>query len=278
MTRIAIATIALSASLIGAAAVCVRAGEADAGEGATPAGFALVELFTSEGCSSCPPADEVASDVARRAASLGTPVYVVAFHVDYWDRLGWKDRFGSPAFTARQRAYTERFGRDRLYTPQLVVNGAVEFVGSDRERARREINAALAPADEPGEPVGLKATLDPRVRANLRYALACRITGLDDSARRRAVLCTAVVEDGLTSDVTRGENAGKVLRHDGVVRWFAAHPIADEAPTSVSVHVPGDAARERTSIVAWVQGDEVGRVLAAARVRLTSASDERRRE
>ena len=114
---------------------------------APPATPVVVELFTSEGCSSCPPADLV---LQRLEAGIGVPgAYVIALgeHVTYWDRLGWKDRFSADVFTRRQEDYTWQFRSDSAYTPQMIVNGQAEFVGSDEARARREIlKAAQGPA------------------------------------------------------------------------------------------------------------------------------------
>ena len=109
-----------------------------------PATPVVVELFTSEGCSSCPPADLV---LQRLEAGVGVPgAYVIALgeHVTYWDRLGWKDRFSADVFTRRQENYTWQFRSDSAYTPQMIVNGQAEFVGSDEARARREILKAFA--------------------------------------------------------------------------------------------------------------------------------------
>jgi hypothetical protein len=106
----------------------------------------IVELFTSEGCSSCPPADVV---LQRLEAGIGIPgaaVIALGEHVTYWDRLGWKDRFSAEAFTKRQQDYTWQFRNESAYTPQMIVNGQAEFVGSDERRAQREIlKAAQAP-------------------------------------------------------------------------------------------------------------------------------------
>lgn len=261
------------AALLGALLGAHAASAGDVEDPSPRTGFALVELFTSEGCSSCPPADKVAADIARDAASKGTPVYVVAFHVDYWDYLGWKDRFASPEYSARQRAYAKWFGTRQVYTPQMVVNGTAEFVGSDADRARREIRKALANDDRNGGSPTLKISVDPKVRANLRYAVSYEVTGLDAGARRDAVLHLGVVENALSSNVTRGENAGKTLHHDGVVRWFTSVPIGEKGKGHTMIHVPGDADPVRTSVVAWVQAGEAGEVLGATRTALVKADE-----
>src|SRR5579872_1033847 len=101
----------------------------------SPGGIAVVELFTSEGCSSCPPADLALADLERQSRA----VYALEFHVDYWDRLGWPDRFSSPDWTRRQREYAEAFGARGLYTPQMIVGGTDAFTGSDRARAQADV-------------------------------------------------------------------------------------------------------------------------------------------
>jgi hypothetical protein len=111
---------------------------------ATSSDLVLVELFTSEGCSSCPRADDLLAELAAEAERAGTPIACVSYHVDYWDRLGWKDPFGDAAFTARQRRYAVALGEEGLYTPQLVVDGRLAMVGSDRPRVREALTQALA--------------------------------------------------------------------------------------------------------------------------------------
>jgi hypothetical protein len=179
----------------------------------------VVELFTSEGCSSCPPADDLLSEVVAESRATGRRVFPLAFHVDYWDDLGWPDPFADPAFSRRQRAYAQVFRSDRVYTPQMVVNGAVGFVGSDRAKAAREIAAAL----ERNPPCGCTiAAADGAKPGTIVVAYAAT------PAAPGRVLNVAVVERGLSVTVRRGENAGKVLRHDNVVRAFQAQPIGGD--------------------------------------------------
>ena len=132
-----LALVLVVAAGLGAAAV-----PAVAGEGA----LNVVELFTSQGCSSCPPADALLADLADR-----DDVLALSFHVDYWDYIGWKDPFASPQYTQRQRVYSQVFGKRYVYTPQMVVNGSFEMTGSDRagvlkrirRRRRRRPGSAL---------------------------------------------------------------------------------------------------------------------------------------
>jgi hypothetical protein len=106
----------------------------------------VVELFTSEGCASCPPADSVLEKLIASQPVAGARIIGLGEHVDYWDRLGWKDRFSSAAVTSRQRQYQARFRTESIYTPQMIVDGRAEFVGGDDSAARRAVERALAPA------------------------------------------------------------------------------------------------------------------------------------
>lgn len=192
-----------TATLFLAAALAARAAAAPAPAG-TPV---LVELFTSEGCSSCPPADRLLARLASEQPVSGALVVALSLHVDYWNRLGWEDPFSSDRYSERQSAYARRFGARGVYTPQVVVDGRTEFVGSDERAARSAISDA---AREP------KAF----VRLVPDGAGAARVTVAGASAGAGVFL--AVVEDGLSSDVTRGENAGKRLPHVAVARDLRA--------------------------------------------------------
>ena len=119
-------------------------------------GFALVELFTSEGCSSCPPADAILEEVQKKY--IDKNVLVVAYHVDYWDKLGWKDVFSKAIFTERQNYYSNLFRLNSIYTPQVVVNGRKEFVGSNKARLTSSIDEQLA--EKSAASIKLEATLD----------------------------------------------------------------------------------------------------------------------
>jgi len=164
----------------------------------------VVELFTSEGCSSCPAADAALRELAAAQSVPGVEVIALGEHVDYWNRLGWKDGFSSPAFTERQRQYAHGFGSGS-YTPQAVVNGRYEFVGSRTGDLARTVAQA---AQVPQASVSLTATGGTaRVRV-----------GQVPAGTPATEVLLAITESGLASQVGRGENAGLLLRHAAVVR------------------------------------------------------------
>lgn len=164
----------------------------------------LVELFSSEGCSSCPPADAVLARLSKEQPVAGAEVIALELHVDYWNDLGWSDPFSNAAFTARQRAYIDAFGQRGAYTPQMVIDGHAEMVGSNEPAAR----AAIA-----------TAAREPRARiAIARSGEKVSIEVEDLPAGEVADLWLAITEDGLSTAVPRGENAGETLAHGPVVR------------------------------------------------------------
>lgn len=220
----------------------------------------VVELFTSEGCSDCPPADELLDKLARHQPYKGEEIIPLEEHVDYWNRLGWKDPFSSPVYTKRQERYGMAFGRDSIYTPEMVVDGQLDFVGSDAERARREI---------------VRAGRGPRalVSAALRDtgSLFVRVT-VPPGAHDVDVLL-AITEDGLTTDVLRGENAGRRLAHSAVVRSLVSigtiRPKGN-APfeTPVKLNLAPEWDRSALHAVVFVQERDSLRILGAAELRL----------
>lgn len=173
----------------------------------------LVELFTSQGCSSCPPADEVLARLEQTQPVAGVEVIALSEHVDYWNRLGWADPFSSPIFSERQGRYADAFGKDGVYTPQMVVDGRTEFVGSNMSRARDAIaRAAKFP----------KATIHLARNDGAQgdvIPLTVQIEDLPETSGGDTVeVLLAVTESGLRTDVPRGENAGRKLSHTAVVR------------------------------------------------------------
>jgi hypothetical protein len=218
----------------------------------------LVELFTAEGCSTCPPADKLLDAMIASQPTASAIIVGLGEHVDYWDRLGWKDRFSSAAFTRRQQLYAERFKGENVYTPQMVVDGETAFVGNDVEAARRAIERAAA---APHGVVGLQ--LESSV-AN-RVAVSVTVSGLpamDD----RAEVIVALVEDGLQTDVKRGENKGRMLTHAAVVREMTTVGEVTNDGTAVraELKIGQDWRRERMKVVAFIQKRKSRRILATA--------------
>jgi hypothetical protein len=230
---------------------------------AGPATPILLELFTSEGCSDCPAADVLLDKLVGTQPVTGAEMIALEQHVDYWDRLGWKDRFSSAAFTNRQQVYGARFGNGNIYTPQMVVDGVTEFVGSDANAAQRAVSKSLA------APHG---TLSIKVEENARPALAVTVTarGLPKPGRGdRADIILALTEDHLKTDVKRGENHGRTLSHTAVVRHMASigEATPDESSTARGeISLAADWQRDALKVVAFVQERRGRQVLASGAV------------
>lgn len=192
----------------------------------------LVELFTSEGCSSCPPADELLRKLTAQPFP-GAEVIALSEHVDYWNRLGWRDPFSAPQFSTRQQEYARAFGIQGPYTPQIVVDGKSEFVGSD---ASRLANAVKQAAQRTKTPISI-AIEGERLRAEAPGA--------------KGDLWLAIAEDGLETNVPRGENAGRRLLHDAVARRLVRIGKAPAAQVDLSLD-PGWT-RDHLSAIVFLQ-------------------------
>jgi hypothetical protein len=244
-------------------ALALASGRGTAQSAPTPV---LVELFTSEGCSDCPPADTVLRNLIDASPVPGAQVIGLGQHVDYWDRLGWKDRFSSAALTDRQRTYANRFATESIYTPQMVVDGRAEFVGSDATAARKAIERALKTTH------GV-VQIDVRAGAATRVPVTVVVRELPPVDRGdHADILVAVTEDRLRSSVTRGENNGKLLRHAAVVRSMATIGEAGATGGEARADIPiaSDWHRENLRIVAFVQARKGRTVLASAAMPLTT--------
>lgn len=217
-------------------------------------GFAVVELFTSEGCSSCPPADAALAELHSRATKNAQPVYTLSFHVDYWNNLGWPDRFSTASNTERQHRYARAFKSSNVYTPQAIVNGSAEFVGADTSRLDTEVKAALA------QPAAATVKL---TQAPWQADQAISVKADIEHAPAGALLCAALCEDGLTNNVKAGENRGRSLSHDGVVRDFQVTKIGDDGVVRVSLTPPKDLNAAKATIVLYVQDASTMKVLGA---------------
>jgi hypothetical protein len=215
---------------------------------------AVVELFTSEGCSSCPPADEVLADIEADAQKTNANVFPVAFHVDYWDQLGWKDRFSSAASSERQGQYAKALGSQR-YTPQMIVNGRSEFVGSDRDAAHRAIAAALQTAATGRVMLGI-----------------AQISGSDLSIEYKTtdtpagcVLNVVALERAGTTQVPRGENAGRTLKHVNIARAIKAVPL-DNPSGHISLKLPADLDAKSVIVVGYLQDPQSMKIFGASKI------------
>jgi hypothetical protein len=176
---------------------------------AAPKNPLLIELFTSQGCSSCPPAEAVLNTWGMDLFKAGKAL-PLAFHVDYWDNIGWKDPFSSPLFTARQRAYADALGDSSLYTPEMVVEGRVGFVGSDRSRAQQET------AVTPGSSARLTLAIHRGLHSVVVKSTASFPSNTDSGFFPK--LYAVIFENGLSTHVLSGENQGRNLSENFVVR------------------------------------------------------------
>jgi hypothetical protein len=239
---------------------------------AAQAPVVVVELFTSEGCSSCPPADQVLSRLetprygnAGRSKEVvmitpGVEVIALGEHVDYWDQLGWKDRFSSPLFSARQQDYGKAFHLESVYTPQIVVNGGKEVLGSDSRAVQDAIRAA---AKEPQAEVSISMTSPQMV--------TFRVAKLPPG-RHEVDILLGVAESGLVTPVFGGENSGRQLRHAGVVRSLTSVGRLDpkrpgEYTATAQLNLHTDWNRSNLKLVLFVQDRTTRRILGAASVK-----------
>lgn len=196
-----------------------------AAEAPTTRPVVVVELFTSEGCSSCPPADNVLADLATQNAVDGVQIIPLGMHVDYWNYLGWGDRFSSPQFSDRQQHYARMFNSNEVYTPQMIVDGTEQFVGSDRQKAIAAIANAAAQAKGT-----IAINLVPDSKEGGSVACKISVNGIHRNGNAAIDIMLAITEDDLSSEVPRGENAGQTLHHTAVVRTLRR--VATISPTN----------------------------------------------
>lgn len=216
-------------------------------------GFAVLELFTSEGCSSCPPADELLARIQKETSN--SPVYILAFHVDYWNRLGWKDGFSKPEFSKRQYQYSRQLNA-QVYTPQLIVNGKAEFVGSDEPAITSAIKDAL------GDKTATVLTLKAEQNGN-QVHISYQIDGSAPADR----LILAIVQKQAMSKVTGGENGGRTLSHVQIVRDIYNMNITARHGHQ-QITVPEAFNVNDWEIIGLLQDEQTGAIQGATRVRL----------
>ena len=233
----------------------------------TPRTPVLVELFTSEGCSDCPPADALLERLDRSQPVSGVELIVLSEHVDYWNDIGWRDPYSLHEYSQRQGAYAGHFGIGSVYTPQMVVDGHFEFVGSDERGAIEAIEGA---AKTPKIPVSISSV---QLEAGNVVSLHVDAGRLPSSfAARSAVVLIATADESDESHVSRGENAGRTLKHIAVLRSLTRVGTVDQSrefSQNVRIHSNrGNAGNLR--VVAILQEAPIGRVLGAGSARLSN--------
>lgn len=220
---------------------------------------ALIELYTSEGCSSCPPADKWLSKLISRVVPVDA-VVPLAFHVDYWDRLGWRDRFSDPAFTVRQYAGAKVSGSGFVFTPQVIVAGRNYQAWSISGRFKAAIEA------ENKLPPRANILLRQQKVASGRLAFEVQTQLRGDVKLNEARIYAALFQNGLVTDVIRGENSGSQLHHDYVVRSLLVSNVIDgsgKALFRANFTMPADAKAKEMGIAVFVQDAKTGSVLQA---------------
>lgn len=256
MKLLLICTLAL---LTCASVLLTRASESTPStDGRTPV---LVELFTSEGCSSCPPADAFLQKLDRQPIA-GEEMIVLSEHVDYWNHIGWKDPYSSRFYSDRQGAYARRLGLNDVYTPQMVVDGTSQFVGSDAALADKAFTNALGKPKLAVRLSSVSFSTTNVLQAHLETGALQASFGL-----READVYVAVALNRAESQVSHGENAGRRLAHVAVVRSIAKVGTFQQGRTfakDVQLKLdPGSDARN-LRLIAFVQESGQGRVVGAA--------------
>lgn len=217
----------------------------------------LVELFTSEGCSDCPPADALLAKLDQPQSVPGAQVIVLSEHVDYWNHQGWVDPFSSVLFTHRQESYSDHFGLNTVYTPQMVVDGDNEFVGSDERHAHSAIEHARS-----SQKISVAISDVRREGSDLVFTLS---TGAP--AKHDADAYLVLAQKHASSEVRDGENSGRTLSHVSVARILTPVgelPRGQPLNKSVRVKMGSLASNPDLRVVVFVQERNAGRVLGAA--------------
>lgn len=201
-------------------------------------GFAVLELFTSEGCSSCPPADALLTKLSKE---YNGKVYALGFHVDYWNRLGWIDSFSNASYSRRQESYATQFHLNSIYTPQLVINGKSELVGSDERKANSIVSKELQNAESATIKVNAKTNNN---RVSVSYMLDKNSTG---------ILNIALVQLQANTDVKNGENGGHVLHHINVVRDFKTVNVSNITSGTINLDAPKSFTAKDFKVIVYLQ-------------------------
>ncbi len=223
-------------------------------------GFAVVELFTSEGCSSCPPADELVSRIQKESA--GQPIYILAYHVDYWNRLGWKDVFSNAEYAKRQGQYSEWLKSGSVYTPQIVVNGQKEFIGSEEGILRNAIKSNLQKSSP------LTLNLNEVKLNNSSISLQYHTEAVSNNTS----LVLALVEKAAQSKVKSGENSGRTLSHVQIVRQLQSLSLNGKGNGNTVIVIPQSLNAKDLELIGFLQNKSNGEILAATRTELNATN------
>lgn len=218
-------------------------------------GFVFVQLFTSQGCSSCPPADKLLDKITED--NKDENIYTLSYHVDYWNRLGWKDPFSSKTFSDKQYEYSQQFGSSTVYTPQAVINGQIHFTGSSSDKMDKALKYYL----KSDSPININITnitsSDTKITANFN----------SEELPKNAYLVVALVVDSRNTSVKRGENVGKIIKNNNIVATEkAASPgkkngsLALEIPEWIEL-------KDNLSLVAYIQNEDL-KILGASKKKI----------
>lgn len=210
-------------------------------------GFAVVELFTSEGCSSCPPADELLVKLQREANTKN--IYLLAYHVDYWDRLGWKDQFSSNDFTKRQQKYQDWLNLYVMYTPQFIINGTTEFAGYNETALFEKVSHALKTKQSGSLEVTPSAS-----------SASLIVKFKTDKIQDNSNLFVAVIQKQAISKVEHGENKGNTLHHVQIVKQLNSFPL-DKKEGNVKIPRPENFNSKDFEIIGFTQNTNTGQIL-----------------
>ena len=209
-------------------------------------GFAIVELFTSEGCSSCPPADELLAKLQRETGNKN--IYLLAYHVDYWDRLGWKDQFSSNEFTKRQQKYMDWLNLYVMYTPQFIINGTTEFAGYNETALYKKVSDALDTKTTANLDLTAKTTKD-----SLEIHYTTNLLQKDTN------LFVVIIQKQAISKVFRGENQGATLRHVQIVKQLNSFQL-NKKEGNVKILKPNNFNSKDFEIIGFIQNSVKGKI------------------
>ncbi len=185
----------------------------------------VIELFTSQGCSSCPAADKNLAEIIENAEKNGQQVYGLSFHVDYWNYIGWKDPYSKAEFTERQKKYASINNFESIYTPQMIVNGEIEFVGSDKRTSSNEVDKALQGKMQ------FQISFKEVKKLSQKFLISYSV----NKNPKEETINVALVEKNVGNEVTSGENSGRKLTHRNVVRSFTTLPAQKEGVIEIDI-------------------------------------------